>query len=124
MDSFPGVSTPEYFYFTAVRRDSSATPYHHRRFFCGVSRHCPSAAWRMAVNCFRLTKATVSTELPSAKAAPPRGRLDAASLASAIDTALRAKAEHASLIGFTDALARPRQDAASYRSLYRFRYIR
>jgi hypothetical protein len=43
---FPVVSTPEYSYFTALRQDYSAHPFHHRRFtfFCGVSRR-PSAAW-------------------------------------------------------------------------------
>jgi hypothetical protein len=35
-------------YFTAVRQDYSASPFHHRRlpFFCGVSRRRPSTAWR------------------------------------------------------------------------------
>src|SRR5262245_16316977 len=56
---FPGVSTSEYSYFTALRQDYSAHPFHHRRFpFCGVTRRRPSAAWREAVNCFWLIKTT------------------------------------------------------------------
>src|SRR5262245_17282007 len=92
--------------------------------YCGVIRRRRSAAWREAVYCFRLIKATYSPNVCLLQRwRQPSTDIGLAPLASAIGTAPRAQGERGASDQFHLWSCGVAGGDASYRRLYGWRYI-